>query len=73
VLQKYESDEDVGMKEIEDKNESGDQGNEYAEMKEDKNESGNQDSEMKCLTEFRDWSLQLTDDNSLLITGKTNQ
>jgi hypothetical protein len=72
VVQKYESD-DVGMKEIEDKNESGDQGNEDAEMKEDKNESGNQDSEIKCLTEFRDWSLQLTGDNSLLITGKTNQ
>jgi hypothetical protein len=30
--------------------------------------------EMKeSLTEWRDWSLQLTDSNELHITGKTNQ
>ncbi|XP_021937427.1 uncharacterized protein LOC110838496 isoform X2 [Zootermopsis nevadensis] len=46
----------------------------YVEMKE-KNESSEQDSKIKeeHLTEWRDWSLQLTDRNSLLITGKRNQ
>jgi hypothetical protein len=42
----------------------------------DMNESSKQqDIEMKeeGLTEWRDWSIQLTDSNNLLITGKTNQ
>jgi hypothetical protein len=43
------------------------------EMK-DTNESRGQSSEMKeSLIEWRDWSLQLTDNNRLLITGKRNQ
>jgi hypothetical protein len=41
---------------------------------ENKNKPREQDSEMKeNVTEWRDWSLQLTDNNSLLITGKTTQ
>jgi hypothetical protein len=38
---------------------------------------GTEDLGMKemeeSLTEWRDWSLQLTESNELLITGKTNQ
>lgn len=58
MVQKYKSDKDVDMKKMK-----------------DKNESSEQDGEMKeeGLTEWRDWSLQLTDSNSLLITGKTYQ
>jgi hypothetical protein len=41
---------------------------------ENKNKPREQDSEMKeNVTEWRDWSLQLTDDNRLLITGKTTR
>jgi hypothetical protein len=57
MVQKYEATEDLGMKEVKDTNESAGQG---SEMKE-------------SLTEWRDWSLQLTDSNELLITGKTNE
>jgi hypothetical protein len=40
----------------------------------DKNKPRKQDSEMKeNVTEWRDWSLQLTDDDKLCITGKTTQ
>jgi hypothetical protein len=57
VFLRYESEKDVGMKEIK-----------------EKNELREQDSEMKeSLTEWRDWSLQITDSCRLLITGKTNQ
>ncbi|PNF16198.1 hypothetical protein B7P43_G17973 [Cryptotermes secundus] len=57
VVQKCEGTEDLGMKEMN-----------------DANESRGQDSEMNgSLTEYRDWSLQLTDSNELLITGKTNE
>jgi hypothetical protein len=52
------------------------EGTEDLEIKQmkDANESRRQSSEMKeVLTEWRDWSLQLTDNNELLITGKTNQ
>jgi hypothetical protein len=57
VVQKYEGTDDLGMKGVKDTNESR---GESIEMKE-------------SLTEWRDWSLQLTDSNELLITGKTNQ
>jgi len=41
---------------------------------EDKNKPREQNSEMKeNVTKWRDWSLQLTDDNRLCITGKTTQ
>lgn len=41
---------------------------------EDKNRSREHNSEMKeNVTKWRDWSLQLTDDNRLCITGKTTQ
>lgn len=41
---------------------------------EDKNKPWEQNSEMKeNVTKWRDWSLQLTDDNRLCITGKTTQ
>jgi hypothetical protein len=57
VLQECEDNEDLGMEEMKDQNESR---RESSEMR------GNS-------TEWRDWSLQLTDNNELLITGKTNQ
>lgn len=57
VVHKYEGTEDLGMKGVKDTNESRGQS---IEMKE-------------SLTGWRDWSLQLTDRNELLITGKTNQ
>jgi hypothetical protein len=41
---------------------------------EDKNKPREQNSETKeNVTKWRDWSLQLTDDNRLCITGKTTQ
>jgi hypothetical protein len=41
---------------------------------EDGNKPREQNSEMKeNVTKWRDWSLQLTDDNRLCITGKTTQ
>jgi len=40
----------------------------------DKNKPREWNSEMKeNVTKWRDWSLQLTDDNRLCITGKTTQ
>jgi len=40
----------------------------------DKTKPREQNSEMKeNVTKWRDWSLQLTDDNRLCITGKTTQ
>jgi hypothetical protein len=57
MVQKCEGTKDLRMKEIKDTTESRGQG---SEMKE-------------SLTEWKDWSLQLTDSNELLITGKTNQ
>jgi hypothetical protein len=57
MVQECEGNEDLGMKQMK-----------------DANKSRGQSSEMKeSLTEWRDWSLQLTDNNELLITGKTNQ
>jgi len=41
---------------------------------EDKNKPREQNSKLKeNVTKWRDWSLQLTDDNRLCITGKTTQ
>lgn len=41
---------------------------------EDKNKPREQNSEMKeNVKKWRDWSLQLTDDNRLCITGKTTE
>jgi hypothetical protein len=41
---------------------------------EDKNKPREQNSEMKeNVTKWKDWSLQLTDDSRLCITGKTTQ
>jgi hypothetical protein len=56
MVQMCENKKDTGIKDVE-----------------DKNKPRGQDSEMKeNVTEWKDWSLQLTD-TRLLITGKTTQ
>jgi hypothetical protein len=57
MVEKCEGSKDLGMKEIK-----------------DPAESRGKSSEMQGIsTEWRDWSLQLTENNEFLITGKTSQ